>query len=213
MLFDLDGTLIDTIELIVSSARHAFAEWPHRRPTDAEWIQGIGTPLVAQLRAYATSDDDVPGLLDRYRAFQLEHHDRLTRSYEGVPAVVAELAHRGHALAIVTSKASPIAYRSLAYVGLDRFFPVMVGYDETARHKPNPDPVLLALERLGATPDEAVFVGDSPHDIQAGRAAGVMTVAALWGPFGRETLAAAGPNHLIECLSELLPILDRDASS
>ena len=208
ILFDLDGTLIDTIELILSSARHAFEEWPVR-PTDEEWVRGIGTPLVQQLRAYAANDDEVALLLARYRRYQNEHHDRLTRCYDDVPDVIAALADRGHQMAVVTSKASPIAHQSLAFVGLDHFFPVVVGYDDTARHKPDPEPVRVALSRLGVSPDDAVFVGDSPHDIFAGNGADVMTIAALWGPFDRETLADARPDHFIECMAELPGVLNR----
>ena len=208
ILFDLDGTLIDTIELILSSARHAFEEWPVR-PTDEEWVRGIGTPLVQQLRAYAANDDEVALLLARYRRYQNEHHDRLTRCYDDVPDVIAALADRGHKMAVVTSKASPIAHQSLAFVGLDHFFPVVVGYDDTARHKPDPEPVRVALSRLGVSPDDAVFVGDSPHDILAGNGADVMTIAALWGPFDRETLADARPDHFIECMAELPGVLNR----
>ena len=208
ILFDLDGTLIDTIELILSSARHAFEEWPVR-PTDEEWVRGIGTPLVQQLRAYAANDDEVALLLARYRQYQNEHHDRLTRCYDDVPDVIAALADRGHQMAVVTSKASPIAHQSLAFVGLDHFFPVVVGYDDTARHKPDPEPVRVALSRLGVSPDDAVFVGDSPHDILAGNGADVMTIAALWGPFDREILADARPDHFIECMAELPGVLNR----
>ena len=214
MLFDLDGTLIDTIELLLSSARHTFEGWLGRSPTQEEWIAGIGTPLVVQLRAYAENEDEVAALLARYRAYQNEHHDRLTHCYAGAPDLLAELTRRGHPLGVVTSKASAIARRSLAHVGLKQFFQAIIGFDETTRHKPDPEPVFLALERLGGIPaDRAVFVGDSPHDVHAGNAAGVLTVAALWGPFSRETLAAAQPNHFIESLAELPPVLDRAFTS
>lgn len=209
ILFDLDGTLIDTIELILSSARYAFQGWHRGMPTDAEWVQGIGTPLVQQLRLYAADDVELATLLERYRHHQREHHDRLTRCYADVPEVVEALAKVGYRLAIVTSKATPIARQSLAHVGLDAYFQTVVGYEDTTRHKPNPEPVLEALTRLGVPADDAVFVGDSPHDIHAGRAAGVATIAALWGAFDRETLAAAGPDHLIECASDLPGVLDR----
>ena len=209
VLFDLDGTLIDTIELILSSARHAFDGWQGGAPTDADWVRGIGTPLVEQLRGFAASEDDVALLLERYRDYQHIHHDRLTRCYDGVPAIVAQLADRGYPMAIVTSKASVIAKRSLEWVGLDRFFPVVVGFDETTRHKPDPDPVLAALDRLGASADQAAFVGDSPHDVYAGNAAGVLTIAVLWGPFDRKTLADARPKHFIGCMAELPGVLEQ----
>ena len=208
ILFDLDGTLIDSIELILSSARHAFAGRSHM-PSDEEWIAGIGTPLLTQLRLYATDEADLATLLASYRAHQAEHHDRLTRCYDDVPATIEELHRRGHPLGIVTSKASSLAAYSLAHVGLDRYIPVVVGYDDTTRHKPDPEPVLFALERLDVEPADAVYVGDSPHDIRAGNAAGVTTVAVLSGPFSRETLVAAEPNYIIECMAELTGVLDR----
>jgi pyrophosphatase PpaX len=208
VLFDLDGTLIDSIELLLSSTRHAF-EGRSRAPTTEEWVQGIGTPLVEQLRQFADTEKDVAYLLTRYRQYQQEHHDRLTRCYDGVPDVVAQLFERGHPMAVVTSKASAIAHQSLAFVGLDRYLPVVVGFDETIRHKPDPEPVNVALSRLGVAANHAAFVGDSPHDIHAGNAAGVLTIAALWGPFSRETLAAARPDHFIECLPDLPAVLER----
>jgi pyrophosphatase PpaX len=95
ILFDLDGTLIDTIELILSSARHAFEGWPRGTPTDQEWVRGIGTPLVQQLRSYTETEDEVALLLDRYRRYQAEHHDQLTRCYDDVPEVLAALSVAG----------------------------------------------------------------------------------------------------------------------
>ena len=208
LLFDLDGTLLDTVGLIVASARHAFADAPGA-PTEAEWIAGIGTPLAVQLRRYAASDEELARLTARYRAYQREHHDRLTRCFDEVPETLAELERRGHPMAVVTSKVGEIARLGLAHTGLDRFFPVLVGADDTLRHKPDPEPVRLALERLGEPADGALFVGDSPHDVRAGRAAGVVAVAACWGPFARAELADAGADHFLDGFAELPALLDR----
>ena len=210
MLFDLDGTLIDSIELILSSARHAFEGWPRARPPTEEWVRGIGTPLVQQLRAYADSEDEVALLLERYRRYQHEHHDRLTRCYDDVPDVVAALSERGHPLAVVTSKGiadrSPEPRVRRARPATSRSWSATTTRPATS---PTPSPFTFALSRLGVAADRAVFVGDSPHDIHAGNAAGVMTIAALWGPFDRETLADAQPDHFIGCLAELPGVLDR----
>lgn len=206
VLFDLDGTLVDTIQLLLESVRHAFRERAAAGgvvPTEADWVAGIGTPLVTQLRPYVSGDEELAGLVAGYRAYQGEHHDRMTRCYDRAVEVVASLKRRGHPTAIVTSKADEIARRTLAHVGLLGAMDVIVGADSTTRHKPHPEPVLLALERLGRTPAEAIFIGDSPHDISAGNAAGVVTVAALWGPFDRATLDAARPAHVIADISEL----------
>jgi pyrophosphatase PpaX len=209
VLFDLDGTLLDTIDLILASARHAFDGYAGGAPSDAEWLAGVGTPLRTQLQGFARDPADVDALTARYRAHQTEHHDRLTRCYGDAPATLAELQRRGHPMAVVTSKVGAIARRGLAHTGLDGFLPLVVGADDTVRHKPDPEPVRVALGRLGYAAAEAVFVGDSPHDVLAGRAAGVATVAACWGPFARAELQGAGAEHLLDCLADLPALLDR----
>jgi pyrophosphatase PpaX len=208
VLFDLDGTLLDTMELILASARHAFDGSPHAF-TDAAWLAGVGTPLQAQLRGFVPEEGEVARLAQRYRHYQLEHHDRLTRCFADTPGTVRTLHARGHPMAVVTSKIGAIARRGLAHTGLAEYIPLVVGADDTTRHKPDPEPVRVALERLGYAPAEAVFVGDSPFDVAAGRAAGVTTVGALWGPFARAELEAAGADHLLGCLADLPALLER----
>jgi pyrophosphatase PpaX len=203
VLFDLDGTLIDTVELLLDSVRHAFRGRTGRIPTEAEWVAGIGTPLATQLRPYAADDAELASLVEGYRTYQREHHDRLTRPFPDALETVATLRSRGHPLGIVTSKGDEIAHRSLTHVGLLPSMDVVIGCDSCSRHKPDPEPVQVALERLGYTTDEALFVGDSPHDMASGRAAGVVTVAALWGPFTREMLAPTAPDYHIERITEL----------
>ena len=208
VLFDLDGTLLDTMELILASARHAFDGY-EGGPSDAAWLAGVGTPLHAQLREFARDEAHVLPLAERYRAYQREHHDRLTRCYTDVPATLAELQRRGHPMAVVTSKMGAIARRGLAWTGLDAYLPLVVGADDTTRHKPDPEPVHVALDRLGYPAAEALFVGDSPFDMAAGRAAGVVPVAACWGPFPRAELEVAGADHFLDSLAELPALLDR----
>jgi len=212
ILFDLDGTLIDSIDLLLESMRHAFADRPGPRPTTAEWVAGIGTPLVTQFRAWATDDRDLQALTDRYRRFQRANHDRLTRCYPGVVDVVGRLSTAGYPLAVVTSKANDLAHRSLAYVGLAPFFPVVVGVESTVRHKPDAEPVCFALAQLGGDARRAVFIGDSPHDVAAGNAAGVTTIAALWGAFTREALERATPTIVLDRIDGLEDVLGRLAS-
>jgi len=206
VLFDLDGTLIDTIELLLLSMRHAFDGRVEGPATEA-WVAGIGTPLASQFRPYARDEADLERLIQRYREYQNQNHDRLPRCYHGVTDVVRTLSERGHPLAIVTSKANEIAHRSIAHVGLAAYFPVVVGVESTTRHKPNPEPVWFALQQLGAEAEGAYFVGDSPHDIAAGNAAGVSTVAALWGAFTREALERAGPRHVLDRIERLDSVL------
>jgi pyrophosphatase PpaX len=202
ILFDLDGTLVDTIPFILASVRHAF-EGYGRCPTDAEWIAGIGTPLRTQLAELASRPEDVEPLFARYRAFWAAEHDRMTRCFPGSLEIVRLLAERGHPLGVVTAKLEGGARRTLVHTGLDAYLTAVVGADSCARAKPDPEPVLLALSRLGREPSEALMIGDSPHDLVAGRRAGVRTVAALWGACSGEVLAAAEPDHVLAGLGEL----------
>ena len=209
VLFDLDGTLIDSIELIMNSAKHAFRGRTENVPSDAEWLAGVGTPLATMFRRWARDEGEVEALIGSYREYQLANHDRLVRCYETVVETVDDLRRAGHPAAIVTSKTQWLARRGLEHVGLGAHFDVIVGCDSCERHKPDPQPVLVALDQLGYAPDESVFVGDSIHDMEAGNAAGVTTVAALWGPFSRETLAAANPGHFLHQMAELPGLLGR----
>ena len=208
VLFDLDGTLIDTIGLLLECVHHAF-EGRSPAPTDEEWIAGIGTPLRRQLGAYVSTEKEIDELIDRYRAYQRIHHDRLTTAYPGVIETLTELQRRGHPMGVVTSKSNEMMDRGIEHTGLDKFMTTNIGADSCTIHKPEAFPVLLALENLGYSPGEAVFVGDSPHDIQSGNAAGVVSVAALWGPFTREQLAPSSPREYMESITELPALLDR----
>jgi pyrophosphatase PpaX len=208
VLFDLDGTLIDSIDMIVNSALHAFEKCGRPAPTAEEWVADLGLPLHAMFGRFITDEAALAELVAGYREYQLANHDRLVRPYEEVESTLRTLHERGYALGVVTSKAEPLAQRGLAHVGLDGLFDVVVGLESCTRHKPNPEPVRIALERLGLPPSAAAFVGDSPHDMTAGRAAGVRTVAALWGPFSRAQLARSEPDYYIERMPELLGVLE-----
>ena len=209
ILFDLDGTLIDSIELILGAARHAFVGFEGRVPTDEEWRAGIGRPLQTVLREYAPDDSEAARLFGRYREYQLEHHDRLIRPYEGIIEIVEWLADHGHPMALVTSKSDWMAEKALVLVGLDRLIPTIVGCDTCVNHKPHPEPVERALSLLGASPDNALFVGDSPHDVESGRAAGVMTVGVTWGAFTREEMEHARADVVIGRVDELRGLVAR----
>ena len=211
ILFDLDGTLVDTIQLLLESMRHAF-EGRDRAPTTAEWTAGIGTPLATQFRSFADDEADVQRLTERYRAYQRLHHDRLTKAFDGALLTIRELHRLGYPLGIVTSKANDIANRTLQHVDLAAYFGVVVGVESTLRHKPDPEPVQFALAHLHSASEGALFVGDSPHDIAAGNAAGVITVAALWGAFAPEVLRAARPHHELERIAALPDLIRRQQS-
>jgi pyrophosphatase PpaX len=212
VLFDLDGTLVDTIDFILASVRHTFAERSHA-PTDADWIAGIGTPLRAQLSAYAADAADLETLVERYRAHQRAHHDVRTRCFDGARETLEALRSGGHRVGVVTGKLAQPAARALRHVGLDDLVEVVVGADDCDRHKPHPAPVLQALARMAVSPRDALYVGDSPHDVAAGNAAGVTTVAVQWGACDAAALSAARPHHVIDTMDELHTIVRALAST
>ena len=209
LLFDLDGTLIDSIELILSSARYAFEGFVGRAPTDDEWRALIGRPLVDSFREFVPHEPEVERLVARYREHQLLHHDRLVHAYDGVVAVIEQFARAGYPMALVTSKADWLARRALVHVGLDDVIPVIVGCDSTSRHKPHPEPVHHALALLRAEAGDAIFVGDSPHDVEAGRAAGVYTIGVTWGAFTVEEMTRSGADLVIHDIGALRPAVER----
>ena len=205
-LFDLDGTLIDSTLLIMASFRHTMRRHLGTVPDEVAWRAGFGTPLRPQLRKFARDDHHAAQMVDTYRVYTNAHHDRLLKSYTGMDEALAALRHAGIRLAVVTSKTHALARRGLRRCGLSEQFGVLVGADDVSKHKPHPAPVLAALARLSAERSDAVFIGDSPHDIQAGRAAGVQTAAALWGPFARDVLTRASPDYWLStpaCIAEL----------
>ena len=197
-LFDLDGTLLDSIALILTSFHHTSRVHLDREMTDAYWLEGTGTPLRDQLRKVARSEEELAAMLETYLEYNLSHHDDMARPYPGVVDVVRTLHARGAKLALVTSKLSTGAERGLRLLGLEEELSVRVCADDVETGKPHPAPVLMALDALDSSPGEAFFIGDSHHDIEAGRRAGVTTVAVAWGPLQRENLAAAKPDHWLE---------------
>jgi pyrophosphatase PpaX len=194
VLFDLDGTLIDSIELIVRSYQHTLRE--HGKPAieDGHWIRGMGIPLRTLLADFASDTAELDALVRTYRDWNETRHDDWVKAYPGAVQAVHDLARRGTRLGLVTGKRRGLAFRGVEVTGFPDVFEVVVGAEDTKCHKPDPEPILHALEQLGVAATEATYVGDSPHDLVAGRAAGVRTAAASWGPFSHEELRAVAPD-------------------
>ncbi|HEY7899489.1 MAG TPA: HAD-IA family hydrolase [Gemmatimonadaceae bacterium] len=209
ILFDLDGTLIDSIGLLLASVRHAFEGFNGRAPTEDEWVAGIGTPLAKQLKAFCETDQQLEAVTQRYRTFQRASHDRLTTSFPGTLEVLGSLAAAAHPMGIVTSKSNEMMHRALELTGIAPYMTSTIGCDSCDLHKPDPFPVRMALTELGYGEHETVFVGDSPHDINAGNSAGVISIAALWGPFTRNQLEPANPAYFLNDISDLPPLVER----
>jgi pyrophosphatase PpaX len=204
VLFDLDGTLVDTEELILSSARHATEKVLGEALPDAVLRHNIGVPLKVQMAEYAP--DHVPELLAAYREHNAIVHDDLIREYPGTEEALSAVKTMGLPMAIVTSKSRPVAQRGVDFFCLGRFFEFVVGYEDTTIHKPEGEPILEAARRLGIPAEDCIYVGDSPHDMAAGKAAGALTAAAMWGPFPDRVLEP-GPDFALNRLCDLVDLL------
>ena len=207
VLFDLDGTLIDSVRLILDSYHHTLATHGLPPRTDEEWLEGVGTPLTAQFAAWGHDPETLQALIATYREYNLRHHDRMVTVYPGVVDVVRALKEEGVATGLVTSKNRTGAVRGLTLVRLEALMDVLVCSDEVENPKPHPEPVEKAVRLLDAAPAATGSVGDSIHDMRAGRAAGVRTAAVLWGPFGRGHLEGAQPDYWLERPEELLTLV------
>jgi pyrophosphatase PpaX len=206
VFFDLDGTLADTIELILRSYRHTMRTHLGEAPPDERWLATSGTPLREQLKDFARSAEEAEAMLETYTTFQRAVHDEMVRPCPGAHEVLGTLRERGARLAVVTSKRGAVARRTMEVCGIWEAVDLVVAAEDVVRGKPDPEPVHRALDalELGAHAERVLFVGDSPFDLRAGRAAGTRTAAVSWGAFERDALEAERPDYFLEGLEELL---------
>jgi pyrophosphatase PpaX len=203
VLFDLDGTVVDSGAIILASMRHAMREVLGTEHTDEELMQAVGGPgLEAQMAAFAP--DSIDELVRVYRAHNEPLHDELEACL-GMEDVLVRLHEEGRRLGVVTAKRRATAELAFARVPIAHLFETVVGGDETEKHKPDPEPLLLAAERLGIDPTTAAYVGDSPFDMRAAKAAGMYAVAVTWGRIhDRERLEREEPDAIVDSAEELL---------
>jgi pyrophosphatase PpaX len=203
VLFDLDGTVVDSGSIILASMRHATREVLGRDFGDAELMQAVGGPgLEAQMEVFAP--ERVDELVQVYRAHNEPLHDEL-EACAGMEDVLLRLHEQGHRLGIVTAKRRSTVELAFARVPIAHLFETVVGGDETQKHKPDPEPLLLAAERMNARPAETAYVGDSPFDIRAAKAAGMHAIAVTWGRIhDRERLEREEPDAIVDTAEDLL---------
>jgi pyrophosphatase PpaX len=215
VLFDLDGTLIDTTDLILASCRYTFERHlrggcPPREALIATFGRSLPESLLETAIAEGAADPHAfaAEMLATYRTHNDAHHDALIRPFAQVEPMLADLHASGHRLGVVTSKRERSARLGMSRCGLGDFFQVSIFHDDTVRHKPDPAPLLEAARRLDLAPREMIYVGDSVHDVAAGRAAGMRTIAAAWGPFPRTDLDAAGPDHVADTPRDVVVLVN-----
>jgi pyrophosphatase PpaX len=206
-LFDFDGTLVDTTELIYQSMRHATGEVLGREIPRETLMANVGQPLPRQMELIDA--DRAEALLESYRLHNEEHHDLLIGEFPGVKRSLARLSAGGVRVAVVTSKRRFSLEMALErFPGLGAVVDRFVTMEDTTEHKPHPAPLLKGLVFLGdIPPEEAAYVGDSPFDVGAAKAAAVKSVAVSWGAFSEDTLRSAEPDHLVPDLDTAVDLL------
>ena len=205
ILFDLDGTLIDTNELIISTYLHTLEKYFPGKYTREDVLPFLGPTLH---EVFGEMDPDrVEEMVLDYRTYNLANHDTLEKEFVGVMETIETLKKKGYKLAIVTTKREDVAFKGLRLMKLDSFFDVMVAYDHVKKVKPDPEPIYLALEKLDSKPEETLMVGDNFHDVLAGKNAGTKTAGVAWTIKGRDYLAKYEPDYMLENMTDLLTIL------
>ncbi|MEK3976264.1 pyrophosphatase PpaX [Psychrobacillus sp. FSL K6-1267] len=204
LLFDLDGTWLNTNELIIESFLHILGDKfpgkydresviPFLGPSLRETFDGID-PLLTE------------SLILSYRAWNEEQHDQMVTAFDGVVETLQKLKNQGYKLAIVSTKRRSMIDRGLQLVGCQSLFDTIVGYEDVSNTKPDPEPILLALEQLNVSKENALMIGDNFHDIVGGQRAGVDTAAVAWSIKGEAFLATFNPTYMLQHISDLLSI-------
>lgn len=206
VIFDLDGTLLDTVELLYRSFKYATETVLNKKFPREKLIKNIGRPLFEQMKYFSGSQ--APLLVEVYNKHNATIHDDLVNAYPGVAKTLNALQGRGLHIGVVTSKMRAVAERGLALCGLEDYIEKLVAMEDTVQHKPEPEPVKYILEKFKISADKSVFVGDSPFDMAAARAAGSRPIAALWGPFSRDILKKEKPDIMLSNITDLPNYID-----
>lgn len=205
ILFDLDGTLIDTNELIIASFLHTLGTYYPNRYKREDVLPFLGPTLTETFAAI--NPEKVDEMIATYRAFNIHNHDLLVKEFDGVYETVRKLKASGVKIGIVTTKVLKVVEMGLKLAKLDPFFDVIVALDHVKKAKPDPEPLNKALALLESKPEETIMVGDNHHDILGGKNAGTKTAAVAWSVKGKEYLMGFSPDYMLKNMTDLLEIL------
>lgn len=209
VLFDFDGTLMDTQKAIEETWKHIFKEIRNIDVDEETLKSSYGEPLRTSLEKFFP---DIP--LDEavkiFKGYQKNMDEEMFKLFDGMEETVKGLQKRDVKMALVTSRGAKSSDRGLSLNGIRDAFEILITADKTTEHKPNPLPVLLALEELGVTKSEAIMVGDTQFDLIAARRAGVKSVLVSWAEINDENLAKKeyAPDYIIDRGMEILDIID-----
>ncbi|KUF32457.1 MULTISPECIES: pyrophosphatase PpaX [Lysinibacillus] len=205
LLFDFDGTLLNTNDLIIQTFMHVLNERFPGQYSPKDCLKFIGPSLKQTFNDIAPDEEEA--LIANYRAWNIEHHDELVSEYPDVVSTLEQLKAQGIRLAIVSTKRNETIDRGLSIMGATHLFDVRIGTDDVKNVKPDPEPVLLALQRLGIDKEDAIMIGDNSHDIEAGHRAGVRAAGVAWAIKGEAYLQQYQPEYMLQHMTDLLDIV------
>ncbi|MFU1795325.1 pyrophosphatase PpaX [Paenibacillus azoreducens] len=209
ILFDLDGTIIDTNELIITSFMHVLEKHSLKPLTREQIIPKMGATLEQQLQHFSGMGD-ITALMATYRSYNDEHHDAMVRLFPGVEEVVKQLHAKGIRLGVVTTKNKPGTIRVLEMFDLQKYMGAVVTLNDVDHPKPHAEPVLKAVEKIGSEPSRTLMVGDSPMDILSAKAAGVQSAGVAWSLKGEDVLTEYKPDYMLQDIRDLYMLLEQE---
>jgi len=209
ILFDLDGTIIDTNELIITSFIHVLEKHAPAPFTREQIIPKMGMTLEQQMQSFS-GVEDVSHFVQAYRTYSEVVHDDMVQPFPQVLEVIEALHRKGITMGVVTTKNRPGTLKVLEMFGLLKYMKSIVTVIDVQNPKPHPEPVLKALKELGSDPRKTLMVGDSPVDIQAANAAGVWSAGVAWSLKGEEVLREYNPNYILHTMNDLYPLLEQE---
>jgi pyrophosphatase PpaX len=205
ILFDLDGTLVDTNELIISSFLHTLGKYYPDKYKREDVLPFMGPSLYDTFSGI--DPERAEEMILEYRTYNHENHDRLVKEFKGVNETVKRLKEDGFKIAIVSTKILDTVIKGLKLTKLDPYFDVIVALDHVKKPKPDPEAIYVALKQLDSTPKKAIMVGDNYHDVLAGKNAGTKTAGVAWSMKGKDFLAKYDPDYILDEMSDLLKIV------
>lgn len=201
VLFDLDGTLVDSLPLIRHTYFKVFEEMAIPWGND-DVMRWIGRPLK-DIGEHFAGDEKVEEFIERYQHHYHRNHDRFVSLFRGTLEMLKDLKKRKIKTGVVTSKGRPGTIRTVEFTGIGPYLDVIITAHDVEKHKPLPDPVYKALSHIGIKPDEAVYIGDSHFDLEAGKAAGVRVIGVSWGICSAGELVRYDPEGILRAWGDL----------
>lgn len=205
LLFDFDGTLLDTNELIIQTFQTVLNEHYPGKYMREDILPFLGPTLKETFESIDLEKSEQ--LIAEYRAWNLANHDTFASEFDGVSETLVQLKNADYKMAIVSTKRNDTIMKGLQLMPAGNVFDTIIGLDDVQHAKPHPEPLLVAMERLNSTPEETLMIGDNVHDILGGKNAGVRTAGVAWSAKGEKFIREQEPDFVLQHISDLLKIV------